>query len=60
MKFKVGEAVNHDTYGRGIVIDAWRSPRGSENYAIRFDTGGPQGFAQNSTNDVDDLRTYDA
>jgi hypothetical protein len=55
MKFKINAIVTHPVWGRGIAIDHWPSRRGSEQYAVKFDKGGPMGFAQNATNDVADL-----
>jgi hypothetical protein len=54
MTFKVGQKVHHDVYGTGIVLDAWAGK--VENYAIRFEKGGPLGWAERSTNDVKDLK----
>lgn len=55
MKFKVNQPVKHETYGVGVVIDSWLSKRGSENYAVKFDNGGPQGWAENATHDISEL-----
>ncbi len=54
MKFRVGDRVNHPVHGTGIITDSWYS-RKSENYAVKFDKGGPVGFAEKATNDVNDL-----
>ncbi len=56
MIFKIGGKVQHEKYGVGTVLDAWKSRRGGENYAIQFKKGGPMGWAENSTNDVADLK----
>ena len=60
MKFDVGNRVVHPLYGTGVILDAWLSKSvlksvSTENYAIKFDNGGPMGFAENSTNDVENL-----
>lgn len=55
MKFKMNVRVSHPVYGLGTITDGWYSKRGAENYAVKFDKGGPVGFAQNATNDVADL-----
>jgi hypothetical protein len=56
MTFKVGSKVRHSVYGVGVVLEAWRGERDSENYAIKFKKGGPLGWAQNSTNDIKNLK----
>ena len=55
MRFKHGQRVYSETYGAGTVINSWYSRRGTEQYGIKFDGGGPQGWAENATNDVADL-----
>jgi RNA polymerase-interacting CarD/CdnL/TRCF family regulator len=61
MKFKVNDRIKHPVYGLGTIVDSWPgrdrfSNKESENYAVRFDEGGPLGFATNATNDVKDLK----
>ena len=55
MRLKIGARTFHPVYGFGTITDGWYSKRGSENYAVKFDKGGPAGFAQNATNDANDL-----
>lgn len=55
MKFKMGQTVYSEVYGKGVVVHAARSRRGTEQYGIVFEKGGPQGWAENATNDVADL-----
>lgn len=55
MKFKLEQRVYSEVYGAGTVIHAGRSRRGTEQYGIKFDKGGPQGWAENATHDVNDL-----
>lgn len=57
MKFKLGQKVYSEVYGAGVVIFVGYSRRGSEQYGIKFTKGGPQGWAENSTNDIKDLVT---
>jgi hypothetical protein len=54
VKFKIGERVTHPVFGAGSVVDIWLS-RKSENIAVKFDKGGPMGFAKDATNDTKDL-----
>lgn len=49
--FHKGQRVRHPKYGVGTVIDII-----SRGYAVKFDKGGPQGWAENATNDVADLQ----
>ncbi len=56
MKFKVDDKVRHERYETGVVIEVLSEKKGGENYAVRFKKGGPLGWAENSTNDVDDLK----
>jgi hypothetical protein len=56
MKFKYGQRVYSEVYGAGTVIYLGYSRRGTEQYGIKFDNGGPQGWAENATNDVADLQ----
>jgi hypothetical protein len=60
MKLDVGSKVIHPVYGVGVVLDSWLSKSvlksaSTENYAVRFDKGGPMGFAEHATNDVKSL-----
>ena len=60
MKIDVGSKVTHPIYGTGVVLDSWLSKSvlkstSTENYAIKFDGGGPMGFAEHATNDVKHL-----
>jgi RNA polymerase-interacting CarD/CdnL/TRCF family regulator len=55
MRFKVGQRVRHPKWGLGIITASWFSKK-SENYAVKFDKGGPVGFAEKATNDVEDLK----
>lgn len=61
MKFKVNDRVKHPIHGLGTITDSWPgsnrfSKKESENYAVRFDKGGPVGFATDAINDVKDLK----
>lgn len=51
----MGQRVYSEDFGAGIVIHSQYSRRGTEQYGIKFDNGGPQGWAENATNDVADL-----
>ncbi len=60
MKFEIGDRVTHPIHGTGVIVESWTSKSTlksvpTENYAVKFDKGGPLGFAENSTNDVEDL-----
>lgn len=60
MKFKVSDRIKHPIYGPRLIIDIWPSRyrysnTGTENFAIKFDKGGPMGFASDATNNVKDL-----
>ena len=60
VKLDVGNKVTHPIYGTGVVLDSWLSKSvlkstSTENYAIKFDNGGPMGFAEHATNDVKHL-----
>lgn len=55
MRFKLDQKVFSEDYGVGTVIFAGRSRRGTEQYGIKFDNGGPQGWAESATNDIDSL-----
>lgn len=60
MKFDVGSKVVHPVHGVGLVLSSWLSKSTlkstqTENYAIKFDNGGPIGFADHATNDARDL-----
>lgn len=54
-KFRIGQRVYNEVYGAGTVIAFDWSRRGTEQYGIKFDNGGPQGWAENATNDIDTL-----
>lgn len=56
MRFKMGQTVYSEVYGKGVVVHSYRSRRGTEQYGIVFEKGGPQGWAENATNDVEDLQ----
>lgn len=56
MKFSIGQKVYSEVYGVGVVIFVGLSRRRTEQYGIKFDNGGPQGWAENATNDIADLR----
>lgn len=51
-KFGFGNRVHSEKYGTGTVI--WKGP--NNNYGVKFDKGGPQGWADKATNDIDDLK----
>jgi hypothetical protein len=55
VKFSLGQKVFSEVYGAGTVIHATYSRRGTEQYGVKFDNGGPQGWAENATNDIDSL-----
>ena len=55
MKFSLGQKVYSEVYGVGTVIHKSYSRRGTEQYGIVFEKGGPQGWAKNATHDIDDL-----
>jgi hypothetical protein len=55
VKFSLGQKVFSEDYGVGTVIFSNKSRRGTEQYGIKFENGGPQGWAENATNDVDSL-----
>ena len=50
-KFGLGNRVYSKVYGVGTVI--WKGPK--ENYGVKFDKGGPQGWAVKATHDIADL-----
>jgi hypothetical protein len=59
-----GQQVSHPVWGLGLIIGVEDSIKlndyryaGSVNIYVKFDTGGPEGFAENSTNDIKDLQT---
>jgi hypothetical protein len=63
MKLDVGSKVTHPIYGSGVVLDSWLSKsvlKSTENYAIKFDNGGPMGFAEHATNDARSLTKVEA
>src|SRR5271166_1371841 len=68
---KLGQRLSHEVYGLGTVIHFEDSPKvdinseskngvsrysGSINIAVKFDTGGPLGWAVNSSNNVRELK----
>ena len=53
--FTLDQRVFNDTYGGGNVIFSGKGRNGSENYGIKFDNGGPQGWASRATHDIADL-----
>ncbi len=56
VKLRIGQTILHQKYGRGTVTDVWRSRRGSTNLSVKFDKGGPVGFAEKATHDIKDLK----
>jgi hypothetical protein len=56
VKLGVSQRIKHPKYGLGTVTDVWRSRRGSINVSVKFDKGGPLGFADRATNDIKDLK----
>jgi hypothetical protein len=56
VKLGVSQRIKHPKYGLGTVTDVWRSRRGSTNLAVKFDKGGPVGFAEKATHDIKDLK----
>jgi len=50
-KFDLDNRVYSKVYGAGAII--WKGPR--NNYGIKFDKGGPQGWADKATHDIADL-----
>ena len=48
---KVGTRVEHKEYGVGTVF----SIQNEINFAVRFDKGGPQGWALDSNHDIREL-----
>jgi hypothetical protein len=52
----LGQRIVNKKYGKGTIISKIRSRRGSWNYGVRFDNGGPQGWAEKATHDVKDLK----
>jgi hypothetical protein len=65
MKLNIGAKITHPVYGQGVVLDSWLSKsvlksQSTENYAIKFDDGGPMGFAEHATNDTRSLTKVDA
>ena len=65
MKLNVGTRITHPIYGTGVVLDSWLSKSvlkstSTENYAVKFDNGGPMGFAEHATNDARSLTKVNA
>ena len=65
MKLNVGTRITHSIYGPGVVLDSWLSKSvlkstSTENYAVKFDNGGPMGFAEHATNDARSLTKVNA
>ena len=56
VKLRIDTRIKHPKYGLGTVTDAWRSRRGSTNLSVKFDKGGPVGFAEKATHDIKDLK----
>ena len=50
-KFDLGNRVYSEVHGSGTII--WKGPK--DNYGVKFDKGGPQGWADRATNDIADL-----
>ena len=55
INLSVDQRVSHPKYGLGTVTEIWRSGAGTNNYAIKFDKGGPVGFADRANNSIRDL-----
>jgi hypothetical protein len=54
-KFSLGQLVSHKKFGIGTVVSFERGANQSQNYGIKFEGGGPQGWADRSTNDISQL-----
>jgi hypothetical protein len=54
-KFRQGQKVYSEVYGTGVVIWKGYGRKGSENYGIVFEKGGPQGWADKANFDIADL-----
>jgi len=68
----IGQRVTHPIYGPGTVLvvynevpnqstegeisNAWSRYSGALNLMVKFDNGGPMGWAYNSTNDISELK----
>jgi len=52
---KIGNRVEHKIYGSGVVVNVLEGKSGSLNVAVKFDKGGPMGFAEHASNDVKQL-----
>jgi hypothetical protein len=68
----IGQRVTHPVYGPGTVIsvsggsnwivfeeegsNGWSRYSGALNLGIKFDNGGPMGWAYDSTNDISELK----
>lgn len=55
IELKLNDRVKHSKYGLGTITEIWRSRLGTFNYAIKFDKGGPVGFAERANNSTKDL-----
>jgi len=55
VKLVVNSRVRHSKYGLGTVVDVWRSRIRTTNAAVKFDKGGPLGWADKATHDIKDL-----
>ena len=70
MDFLVESRVKHPVYGEGVVLSVSNKPssvtypsksngrtryKGNLNLGVRFDNGGPQGWASRSSNDPAEL-----
>jgi hypothetical protein len=55
VKLLVGHRVKHPKYGPGTVTDTWRSRLRTTNASVKFDSGGPLGWADKATHDIKDL-----
>lgn len=55
---KMGDSGWPKTYQSSIIrlSNGWSRYEGNFNVAVKFDKGGPQGFAKDSPNDVDHLK----
>jgi hypothetical protein len=52
---KIGNRVEHKIYGLGTIVESCLGKKGSLNIAVKFDKGGPMGFAEYASNDVKSL-----
>jgi hypothetical protein len=55
INLSINNRVKHPKWGLGTVTEIWRSGASTNNYAIKFDKGGPVGFADRANNTIRDL-----